>query len=303
MSSILIFIAYCREDQKDLEELHKELIGIKEICPVSTWYDRDINAGDVWEDELKQNLETAKIILLLITRDFLSSDYCMKVEFKRAMERHKSGDARVIPIILRDCSWKNHPEIKKLQILPSDGVSIDKYENRDTAFVKIADGLRKVLENIQPLGVSPPQELKPPPKRTSSSKTIDLKEKPVISSKDELMKTLMTWISHVHCYSGTTIDELISVYENITRISPSLNELEMISYLQDPKINTQFRHLLLEEFPGYSDKEWVVDWTLKLFLFLKSKEFANSVPLREISEPIRSKLRSHTENFRGATNL
>ena len=54
---------------------------------------------------LIQHIETSQIILLLVSAEFLNSDYCYDVELKRAIARHDAGDARVVPIILRPCDW------------------------------------------------------------------------------------------------------------------------------------------------------------------------------------------------------
>ena len=65
----------------------------------------------------------AQIILLLISSDFIASDYCYSIEMQRALERHEKGEARVIPIILRSIDWKNSP-FGKLQALPKDGTAV-----------------------------------------------------------------------------------------------------------------------------------------------------------------------------------
>jgi hypothetical protein len=301
-ASISIFIAYSQEDIKFVKELKKDVKNIpsngRSSRQIFVWHDREISAGTEWDHTIRHQLEEANVILFLVSRDFLATDYCTEVEVKRAMERHESGSARVIPIIVRSCDWQDFP-FGKLQALPEKGRPIADHESSDTAYLNIRQGLRKVFDEIYAVHEETQPELLPPPKRTSTPKTTDPKDKPVLSSKDELMKILVIWVYNVHRYSGTTIDELKPVYEEVITIFPSLTEVEMISYLRDPEVHVQFRDLLKDEFPGFSDKDWAIDWTLKLFLFLKSKEFADRVPLREIPEPIRLRLRSHIENFRG----
>ena len=73
---------------------------------ITAWYDREISAGTEWEGSIDAHLNTAHVILLLISADFLASDYCYDIELTRAMERHAVGDARVIPVILRDVDWE-----------------------------------------------------------------------------------------------------------------------------------------------------------------------------------------------------
>jgi CheY-like chemotaxis protein len=89
----------------------------------------------------------AQIILLLVSADFLASDYCYDVEMKRAMERHASGEARVIPIILRPCDWHVTP-FAKVQALPKDGRPVIKWRDQDTAFSEITRGIRDVVSSL-----------------------------------------------------------------------------------------------------------------------------------------------------------
>ena len=78
-----------------------------------------LSAGVEWEQEINQHLNNAQIILLLVSPDFMDSDYCYGVEMKRAIERHERKEARVIPIILRPVYWQGI--LGKLQALPTDG--------------------------------------------------------------------------------------------------------------------------------------------------------------------------------------
>lgn len=97
--------------------------------------------------QIDTHLETAKIILLLVSADFMASNYCNEVELKRAMERHESGKARVIPIILRAVDW-HHAPFGKLQAVPKDGRPVTSWSDPDEAFLDIARGIRAVAEEL-----------------------------------------------------------------------------------------------------------------------------------------------------------
>jgi len=111
---------------------------------ISGWHDRRITAGDEWKAEIDEHLETAKVILLLISANFIASDYCYDVEMKRSLERHEEGTARVIPIILSPCDWNGAP-FGKLQALPKDAKPITIWSNQDEAFADVAKGIRKAV--------------------------------------------------------------------------------------------------------------------------------------------------------------
>lgn len=122
---------------------------------VAPWHDRKITAGDEWKGEIDANLERADIILLLVSADFIASDYCYDVEMKRALERYDAGEARVIPVILRDVNWHSAP-FGKLQALPKDGKPVRKWPDKDTAWRNVAEGIEKVVEQLLKRGTTRP---------------------------------------------------------------------------------------------------------------------------------------------------
>src|SRR6266446_3040431 len=146
-NSVSIFISYAHEDISLLRELEKHLSQLKWQKLIDVWHDRDIDAGTEWEQEIDTHLNTAQIILLLISPDFMASKYCYSVEMQRAMERHQSGSAHVIPIILRPVYWEE-ALFSRLQALPTNALPIvsHKWHTRDDAFVDIVRGIRKTVE-------------------------------------------------------------------------------------------------------------------------------------------------------------
>lgn len=97
---VKIFCCYAREDESLLDKLKKHLVPLKWQGLIDVWYDRRISAGLDWEQEINKHLNEAQIILLLVSPDFMGSDYCYGTEMKQALEQHERGEARVIPIIL-----------------------------------------------------------------------------------------------------------------------------------------------------------------------------------------------------------
>ena len=124
-------------------------------------------AGEEWSDQIDSHLNTADIILLLVSADFIASDYCYENEMKRAMERHESGDAIVIPVILRPVDWSNAP-FAKLQALPKNGKAITTWGNIDEAFTDVAKGIRR-LAQLQATGANTNNPA--PPQITASTTT------------------------------------------------------------------------------------------------------------------------------------
>ncbi len=144
---IEIFFSYAHEDEALLERLLKHLSSLKDENLISGWYDREISGGTEWEPEILKHLNSAGIILLLVSPDFMASDYINSTELKRAMERHQAKEARVIPIILQPVDWQRAP-FGKLQAFPTHGKAVTTWSNRNRAFLNIVTGIRKVIEEL-----------------------------------------------------------------------------------------------------------------------------------------------------------
>src|SRR5262245_30776428 len=141
-----VFYSYAHEDEKLRQELEKHLSSLQREGLITGWHDRRIVVGQEWQGEVDSHLEKADIILLLISADFIASDYCYDLEMQRAIERHGAGEARVIPILLRSVDWQHAP-FGKLQALPTTGVPVTEWGNRDAAFTHITEEIRKAIES------------------------------------------------------------------------------------------------------------------------------------------------------------
>ena len=143
-----LFYSYSHKDDLYRQELEKHLKMLQRERRIAPWSDRDIDAGDEWKRQIDDNLGKANIVLLLISIDFISSEYCYELEMRRALERHEKGEVCVIPVIVRDCDWKTTP-FAKLKALPRDGQPVADYKNMDTAWREVSEGLRETVDRIQ----------------------------------------------------------------------------------------------------------------------------------------------------------
>lgn len=144
-----IFFSYSHKDEAFREQLETNLSMLKRQGLINPWTDRMITAGEEWKGEIDENLKLANIVLLLITANFLASDYCYDIEMKRAMAMHETGEVCVIPIILTPVEGWEHSPFSKLQVLPRDGKPVTQWSDRDEAFVNVAQGIRKSIERIR----------------------------------------------------------------------------------------------------------------------------------------------------------
>lgn len=128
VAQVKIFCSYAHEDQLFAQQLKTHFALLGRLHSWVLWSDTEICAGEDWEKTIQEHLDTAQIILLLVSSDFIASDYCYSKEMKRALERHEQKEAYVIPILIRAVAdWQNAP-FGKLQVLPADGKPItDRY--------------------------------------------------------------------------------------------------------------------------------------------------------------------------------
>lgn len=144
---ISIFYCYARKDQELRNQLDDHLTGLRRANLIMSWYDGEIIPGVSWEKEIEEHLNTAQIILLLISPDFIKSDYCYSKEMTIAIQRHKANKAHVIPVLIRPVDWSDAP-FAELQMLPSDAIPVTLWPNQDAAFENIARGVRKVVKEL-----------------------------------------------------------------------------------------------------------------------------------------------------------
>ena len=142
-----VFFSYSHKDEDLRNELEVHLSGLKRQGVISTWNDRRITAGTELGPAIDANLSAADVILLLVSPDFINSDYCYEKEMERAMERHASGAARVIPVILRPCDWHGLP-FGKLLATPTDGKPVTKWPDRDEAFLNVVQAIKAALQEL-----------------------------------------------------------------------------------------------------------------------------------------------------------
>lgn len=146
-SPIEVFLAYSQKDEAYREDLEESLALLKRQEYILSWNDREIMAGQQWADQISEHLETARIILLMVSSSFLASDYCYGKEMKRALERHEAREAVVIPIIVRPCDWHGAP-FAKIQALPKGARAITSWANKDEAWTDVAKGIRQAVEKL-----------------------------------------------------------------------------------------------------------------------------------------------------------
>ena len=211
MGAIKIFVSYAHKDAKLAQALERQLAPIERQGLIRLWDSSMIPGGVEWKTEILRNLNDSQIILLLVSPDFLASDFGSHVEIQRAMERQKAGEARVIPILIRPADWKVAP-FASLQVLPRNGKAITTWENRELAFEEVAMELRKIIEAFKPG--------QPPVSKDDESRIQEL--------EGRANKT------------GADYTELGNLYERLRRIDEAIRAYEQARSLQPSDVDVLF---------------------------------------------------------------
>jgi tetratricopeptide (TPR) repeat protein len=161
VTPVEIFCCYAHEDEEWRRKLEKHLNLLKRQGLIALWHDRLIIAGTDWAETIDAHLETASIVLLLVSADFFASDYCYGIEMKRAMERQATGEAVVIPIIVRPADWHSAP-FAHLQVLPTAAKPLSTWPDEESGLTDVAVGIRKALEEAAQLSAGAPRVGLPP---------------------------------------------------------------------------------------------------------------------------------------------
>jgi len=150
---IKVFLSYARKDAVLRDELVAHLTALKWRGVIQDWNDEQIEAGTDWDKAIASHMDSADIILLLLSADFLASDYSWD-EAQRALKRHESGQARVIPVLLRPVAHLSDTPFANLQFSPSGGKPITRWEDKDAAFLSVARDIRKAAGELTALAAA-----------------------------------------------------------------------------------------------------------------------------------------------------
>jgi internalin A len=144
---VRVFYSYVTEDGNHQKRLDAHLVTLKREGLIETWSSRDIRAGDEWRRTAHDALVRADLIVLLLSADFLASDYGYGTELGQAKERHDAGSVRVLPIRLKPADWGDL-WIGTLDVLPGDGRPVTAWPDREAAWKHVAAAIREVVQEI-----------------------------------------------------------------------------------------------------------------------------------------------------------
>ena len=121
MTTPTVFISYSHKDETWKDRLVNQFGVLQEQDLLGVWDDRRIGAGENWRQEIEQALNTARVAVLLITADFLTSQFILGHEVLRLLQRRDKEGLRIFPVIVKPCVWKRVGWLAQMQVRPKDG--------------------------------------------------------------------------------------------------------------------------------------------------------------------------------------
>jgi len=139
-----IFLSYSHEDENLKDQLMKHLNALENEWQIYTWSDRKITPGKKWYQEIRKAISHAKIAVLLVSADYLSSQFIIHEEVPALLEKLNNQTLTIIPIIIKPCLWKHISWLKELNVMPKDGKPLLTLNNQDEILVSIVDKIVKI---------------------------------------------------------------------------------------------------------------------------------------------------------------
>lgn len=218
-----IFISYTQDDVEYKRQLQAHLSGLKRNNMIADWADDEMLIGKVWDQEKKQRLQEADIILFLVSASFLASNFESDKEMQTAMSRYHAGQVIIVPILIRPCDIESL-EISKFKILPQNKLPISKWKDKDEAYVDIVKQLRRIIGNIE----------------LANNDIVILEDEDILTKDDQIMNMS---------------EEELSYYKDFIANNETK---EILIQLTQKTANTSFQHeiiLLNGAFTDLKDKE------------------------------------------------
>ena len=144
---VKLFYSYCHKDS-GFRDTMEDTLNLLEDSGLKQWSDGCILPGQDISDKIKQNMEGADIFVFLISRNFLASEECKK-EWRYARELSKNRKTRMVPIIVRQCAWKDFENMRELMALPQDGKPVTQFNDEDVAWQQIYEGIKGVIDELR----------------------------------------------------------------------------------------------------------------------------------------------------------
>ena len=200
------FVAYASADRDVVKRLLTHLKGLKYAGKLETWYDREIAAGESWEEQISNELNHSDIVVLCVTADFLASKYVQTVEMPNALNRVHAGQCKIIPVILKPCAWQEHP-FARFQVTPEGGRPVTDFPDQEKAWTEVIKAIDGAIEAAPNHTNDSPAAKSAPTPEGAPAKRFHAHEAPSDRDIDEFVLETLKAIRRYFLTSVTNLEE------------------------------------------------------------------------------------------------
>jgi TIR domain len=180
-----VFISYIQKDRKWCDDLDTHLKPYLRDGSITSWSDQQIAPGSQWFTEIESALTNSKIGVLLVSPDFLASDFIHEHELGSLLKKAEEGGVRILWVPVRDSAYKQTP-LKNYQAVldPGKALAAMTKAKRDQAWVKICEEIQKAANSGADKPVCDVEALRPSFKKESDlAGSTPLQNRPLVEWK------------------------------------------------------------------------------------------------------------------------
>ena len=157
MAKTNVFVSYSHSDERYKDELLTHLRLLERQGLVSIWHEGNIAAGSEWSGAIRDAISKADVALLLISPDYLASDFVMGQELPALLARARQRETVILPILIRNAPWTTVPELAQFQFLNEAGKPLATAKDRDGAFTHVAEKIYNLVSAVGARSEEPPR--------------------------------------------------------------------------------------------------------------------------------------------------
>ncbi len=241
-----VFISYSKKDAKWLDDLRTHLNYLEREYKFTIWEDSKIEVGADWRSEIKNAIDTTKIAILMVSANFIASEFINNEELPALLFAAKEEGAHIFPIIISHCMFSDIDAISKFQTVnpPSEPLIVMDDGQRDALFVKVTKEIKRVLSSESTISHIPPRLI-----------TVE-------ELKISFMRVIIMNIFFMNnAVEGLSIKEIykLSKLEKRKEVVRVIHELETLKFLDKTKVEQVNYYKLTAD--GY---EFINKYTLNL---------------------------------------
>ena len=156
MTQPTLFISYSHQDEEWKDRLVTHLKVLQMQGLLDLWDDRRIGAGIDWHPEIQAAMNRAHVAVLLVSADFLTSEFILGEEVPRLLQRRDEEGLRIFPVIVRPCAWQRVEWLARMQARPKDGrpLSAGDEHQIDADLAAIVEEIAGIIDRAAPYGVA-----------------------------------------------------------------------------------------------------------------------------------------------------